>query len=184
MLSLSLIGFSPNVNSMSSADNLGGIGNIANTGNIVQLQLNIGRSWLYVCLVSAVYGLTTTFFVSLFAHHASFFWCGPLVVTVLSQHFYLELRRALVCSDTSIQQLFKTQAGYRLQLANGDQRAVQSTGRGFVSASLLIAEFQEGAETFGLTLLPDALSKQEYRRAKAHFLLYRPSSKATGSLAL
>ena len=134
-------------------------------------------------LVSTVYGLATICFVFLFSNHASFFVCGPLVVAVLSSHFYLVLRQALVLSDTSIQQLHKTQAGYRLQLANGDQRAVQSTGRGFVSASLLIAEFQDGAETFVLTLLPDALSKQAFRRAKAHFLLYRPSSKPTDILA-
>ena len=76
----------------------------------------------------------------------------------LSIHFYILLRQAFLLSGTSIQQLHKTQAGYCLLLVNGEQRAVQWTGKGFISAPLLIVEFWDGAEKFVLTLLSDALS--------------------------
>jgi len=152
-------------------------------GSIVELQLQIYPSWLYVFLVTIVYGLTMICFIALFAHHASFLWCGPLVVMTLSLHFCILLRQALLLSGTSIQQLHKTQAGYCLLLVNGEQRVVQWTGKGFISAPLLIVEFWDGAEKFVLTLLPDALSREQHRRAKAHFLLHKPHVGTADSLA-
>jgi len=67
--------------------------------SIVELQLQIYLSWLYVFLVTIVYGLTMICFTALFAHHASFLWCGPLVVMTLSLHFCILLRQALAKRD-------------------------------------------------------------------------------------
>lgn len=141
---------------------------------MVQLRLQVSPSLLHVFILSSAYCLILGCLLFLFSHHEYALLCSSFVILVLSLHFYVVLCDALLRSGNSIQQVYKTEAGYRLRLASGEDRFVQWTGDGFVSPKLLIAKFWDGKKFYTLTLLPDSLSGDAHRRARAHFLLYQP----------